>query len=73
MLLIQCKTSLTVREVWVSVTRQVKSNTVLPTAGTRGDISLELYCPGAKPQKWIPPSLHAPVQHCEYNEGLIFF
>ena len=28
---------------------------VSPTARHRCDVSLELYCPGAKPRRWIPP------------------
>ena len=48
------KTSLSVREVWVSITGAVKSDTVSPTARHHCDVSSELCCPGAKSRSWAP-------------------
>ena len=42
------KTLLTVREVWGSIPGTVKSDTVSPTARHCGDVSSELYSPGAE-------------------------
>ena len=47
--------SLSVREVWDSITRPVKSHAVSPLTRHRCDVSSALCCPGAKTRKWVPP------------------
>ena len=42
---------LSVREVWGSIPGSVKSDTVSPTVRHRCDVSWELCCTGAKPQR----------------------
>ena len=41
-------------EVLGMIPGPVKSNTMSPTARRRCDVSSELCCPGAKPQRWAP-------------------
>ena len=48
-------TSLSVREVLGSIPGPIKSNTAWTMACNSSDVSLELCCSGAKPQRWTPP------------------
>ena len=48
------KILLLVRKVGGLIPGPVKLDTVSPTARHRCDVSSELCCPGAKPQRWAP-------------------
>ena len=53
--------TLSARELWGSIPR------TLPTTRNRYDVSLELVCPVAKPQRWAPPPA---TSYRRYNEDL---
>ena len=59
---------LSMRKIWGSIPRPVKSDTVLPTARHRCEVSSDLCCPGAKMRGRTPP-LATMLRYCsEFNE-----
>ena len=48
-------TLLSLQKVWDSIPGSVKSDSVSPTVRHRCNVSSELCCPSAKPQRWAPP------------------
>ena len=49
------KHTLSVRDVWDSITGSVKLDIVSPTAPCRYDVSSELCSPGFNPPRWVSP------------------
>ena len=53
-----------------TLTAIARGDTVSPTACLRCDVFSELCCPGAKPQRWIPPLVTPSAQYRQYNKDL---